>query len=43
VCVRTQGSVREEHTLRDGLWLVSVETQWHPDDYGSRLDRTVWG
>ena len=43
VCARTQGSVREEHTLRDGLWLVSVETQWHPDDYGSRLDRTVWG
>lgn len=43
VCTRTQGGVREEHTLRDGLWLVSVETQWHPEDYGSRLDRSVWG
>jgi hypothetical protein len=35
--------VREEHTLRDGLWLVSVETDWHPEEYGPRLDRTVWG
>lgn len=43
VCTRTAGPVHEEHTLRDGLWLASVETQWHPDDYGARLDRTVWG
>lgn len=43
VCLRTQHGVREEHTLRDGLWLVSVEAEWHPDDYGLRLDRTVWG
>ncbi|MFB7894094.1 hypothetical protein ACFC1I_17975 [Microbacterium sp. NPDC056044] len=43
VCERTQGAVREEHTLRDGLWLVSVETDWHPEDYGARLDRTVFG
>ena len=43
VCDRTRGAVREEHTLRDGLWLVSVETQWHPEDFGARLDRTVWG
>ncbi|MFE5407362.1 hypothetical protein [Microbacterium sp. NPDC056569] len=43
VCDRTRGAVLEEHTLRDGLWLVSVETDWHPDGYGPRLDRTVWG
>ena len=43
VCVRTRGAVLEEHTFRDGLWLVSVETRWHPDDYGPRLDRSVWG
>lgn len=43
VCDRTRGAVLEEHTLRDGLWLVSVETAWHPDDYGRRLDHTVWG
>jgi hypothetical protein len=42
-CSRTRGAVREEHTLRDGLWLASVETQWHPEDFGARLDRTVWG
>lgn len=43
VCTRTQGAVREEHTLRGGLWLVSVETRWYPKDYGERLDRSVWG
>lgn len=43
VCTRTRGGVLEEHTLRDGLWLASVESQWHPEDYGPRLDRTVWG
>ncbi|WP_106816538.1 hypothetical protein [Microbacterium timonense] len=43
VCTRTQGAVMEEHTFRDGLWLVSVETDWQPEDYGSRLDRGVWG
>lgn len=43
VCTRTQGDVVEEHTVRDGLWLVSVETTWHPEEYGARLDRNVWG
>jgi hypothetical protein len=43
VCSRTHGEVHEEHTLRGGLWLASVETQWHPEDYGKRLDRSVWG
>ena len=42
-CTRVLGAVLEEHTLRDGLWLVSVESRWHPEDYGPRLDRTVWG
>lgn len=43
VCTRVQGRVVEEHTLRDGLWLASVETTWHPEEYGARLDRNVWG
>lgn len=42
-CSRTRGSVVEEHTLRDGLWLVSVETGWHPDGFGARLERRVFG
>ncbi|MEI3846298.1 MULTISPECIES: hypothetical protein [unclassified Microbacterium] len=42
-CTREDGAVLEEHTLRDGLWLVSVASRWHPEDYGPRLDRTVWG
>ena len=42
-CTRTQGAVREEHTLRDGLWLVSVETDWQPEDYGRRVGVAVWG
>lgn len=41
-CARTEAGVLEEHTLRDGLWLVSAETKWHPDDYGARLERNVF-
>ena len=43
VCTRLDGDVLEEHTLRDGFWLVSVETGWHPEDYGARLGRNVLG
>jgi hypothetical protein len=42
-CTRTRDGVVEEHTLRDGLWLVSVETGWHPDDFGARVEREVFG
>lgn len=42
-CTRTRDGVVEEHTLRDGLWLVSVETGWHPADFGARLERQVFG
>ncbi|WP_194409428.1 hypothetical protein [Microbacterium cremeum] len=42
VCTRTEGGVLEEHTLRDGLWLASAETRWHPEDYGARLERNVF-
>jgi len=41
-CARTEGGVREEHVVRDGLWLASVETAWHPEDYGARLERNVF-
>jgi hypothetical protein len=43
VCTRTRGGVLEEHTLRDDLWLASIESGWQPEDYGRRLDRNVWG
>jgi hypothetical protein len=43
VCTRTAGTVVEEHALRDGLWLSSVETGWHPDAFGTRLAAHVWG
>ncbi|GAA5212448.1 hypothetical protein [Microbacterium kyungheense] len=42
-CTRTRGSVVELHTLRNGLWLVSVETGWHPEDFGARLEHHVFG
>lgn len=42
-CSRTQGDVIEEHVLRDGLWLASLERVWHPDDYGARVEKTVFG
>ncbi|MFH8252179.1 hypothetical protein ACH3VR_17570 [Microbacterium sp. B2969] len=41
-CRRTSAGVREEHTVRDGLWLASVETTWMPEDYGARLAAFVW-
>jgi hypothetical protein len=43
VCSRTSGAVLEEHTIRGGLWLSSVESAWHPDAYGARLATHVWG
>jgi hypothetical protein len=42
-CHRTAGHVIEEHTVRDGFWLSSVETAWHPDDYGERLAAHLFG
>lgn len=42
-CARTQSGVIESHVFRDGLWLSSVERSWHPDDYGARLERSVFG
>jgi hypothetical protein len=42
-CTRSQGGVVEAHVLRDGLWLASLERSWHPDGYGARLERSVFG
>lgn len=42
-CARTQADVVETHVLRDGLWLASIERSWHPDEYGARLERSVFG
>ena len=41
-CSRQEGDVLEEHALGGGLWLVSVETGWHPEDYGELLAANVW-
>jgi hypothetical protein len=41
-CVRVSGDVVEEHALRAGLWLSSIETGWHLDDYGARVEAKVW-
>ncbi|MGZ0711790.1 hypothetical protein ACWPKO_25995 (plasmid) [Coraliomargarita sp. W4R53] len=42
-CTRTRGDVIETQVLREGLWLSSLETNWHPSEYGSRLSAFVWG
>lgn len=42
-CRRSSGGVVEEHAVREGLWLASVETGWHPELYGTRLATFVWG
>ncbi|GAA1943815.1 hypothetical protein [Microbacterium deminutum] len=41
-CIRVRGVVIEEHTVRGGLWLSSMETAWHPSDYGVRVAAQVW-
>ena len=41
-CRRNGDGVVEEQTVRDGLWLTSVETAWHPEQYGARLAAFVW-
>jgi hypothetical protein len=41
-CQRVRGDVIEEHTLRGSLWLSSIESAWHPEDYGSRVEAHVW-
>ncbi len=41
-CSRVKGDVVEEHTVRGGLWLSSMETSWHPADYGARVEAKVW-
>ncbi|MGN8553495.1 UNVERIFIED_CONTAM: hypothetical protein OHV15_13015 [Microbacterium sp. SLM126] len=42
-CTRTSGETVEAHVLREGLWLATVERAWHPEDYGARLERSVFG
>jgi hypothetical protein len=41
-CQRARGDVIEEHTLRGGLWLSSIESAWHPEHYGARVEAHVW-
>ena len=42
-CARTQGEIVETSLFHEGLWLVSVERAWHPEDYAPRLERQVFG
>lgn len=42
-CTRERGSVIESHVFSGGLWLSSVETRWHPEEYATRLAAYVWG
>lgn len=42
-CTRVQGATIEDHVLRDGLWLASVQRSWRPEDYAARLERSVFG
>lgn len=41
-CAKTTGDVSEEHVIRDGVWLATVEKAWHPDAYTDRLVRRLW-
>lgn len=41
-CSSVSGDVREDHVLRDGLWLSSVQTRWYPEQYAASLAERVW-
>ncbi|MDN3496145.1 hypothetical protein QL996_09420 [Planococcus sp. APC 4015] len=42
VCDRSAAGVTEEHVLRDGLWLSTVQNGWAPVGYGPALAGHVW-
>ncbi|MGX1700998.1 hypothetical protein [Microbacterium sp. NPDC055357] len=42
-CARARGGVREEHIMRDDVWLSIVGTGWRPEDYANRLAAYIWG
>ncbi|WP_036284243.1 hypothetical protein [Microbacterium luticocti] len=41
-CTKTRGDTAEEQVVRDGLWLATVETGWHPDGYTDALVHRLW-
>lgn len=43
VCTRNSGGIREEHTIREGIWVANVESRWLPKRYGARIDAFLWG
>lgn len=34
--------VAEIHTIRDGLWLATIERGWRPPDYAATVEASVW-
>lgn len=42
-CSRTASGEVEVHRIRDGVWVASRESAWHPEDYAARVADQVWG
>ena len=41
-CSRTEGDVTDDIVLREGVWLSSRLSAWHPDLYTARITSRLW-
>ncbi len=44
--VRCSGEVdgsSETHTVRDGVWVATIESGWEPPEYAATVEAGVWG
>jgi hypothetical protein len=41
-CTKTTGTTREDEIVRDGMWLSTTESGWHPPGYTDQLTTRLW-
>jgi hypothetical protein len=41
-CEKSAGGAVEEHVIRDGFWLATIEKGWSPERYTDRLVQRLW-
>jgi hypothetical protein len=41
-CTKTTGTTIEDEIVRDGMWLSTTETGWHPPGYSDQLAARLW-
>lgn len=41
-CARTKDGVTEDHVVRDGVWVATVERGWQPPGYADEIVTRLW-